>query len=64
MLWLYRNEAAFKQKCALLLLAIPNSFWVGDNALKVVVLITSLLFVLLLEVINTAIEIVIDRIGM
>lgn len=62
--WLYKNEAAFKQECALLLIAIPTSFLVGDNPLQVAILIISVLFILLMEVVNTVVEVIIDRIGL
>jgi diacylglycerol kinase (ATP) len=63
-LWLYRNEAAFRQECVLLLVAIPFSFWLGESPLQIALLILSILFILMMEVINTAIEVIVDRISL
>jgi len=61
--WLFKNESAFKQECLLLLVALPFSFWLNISTLEQVALIASILFVLLTEILNTAIEITIDRIS-
>lgn len=62
--WLYKNEAAFKQECALLFIVLPLSYWLTDSGVQMAVLIISILFIMMMEVINTAIEVVVDRIGL
>ena len=62
--WLYKNEAAFRQELLLLLLLTPITFLFDITRLEQVTLIISLLFILFTEIINTAIEAVVDRIGL
>lgn len=62
--WLVRNESAFRQECLLLVIAVPISFIFDITAMEQVVLICSILFVMLTEVVNTAIEVIIDRISL
>lgn len=57
------NEAAFRQEIVLCLILIPAAFWVGGNAVERVLLIGSCLLVLVVELLNSAIEAAIDRIG-
>ena len=62
--WLIKNEAAFQQELVLILLLSIFSCFLNISLLLHLLLIVSLLFVLLVEVINTAIEATIDRIGL
>jgi diacylglycerol kinase (ATP) len=62
--WLYDNECAFKQEILLLVIAIPVSFVFNISFKEQVVLILAILFVIFTEIINTAIEAVVDRIGL
>lgn len=62
--WLITNESAFRQELALLLLLTPVSFILNVSRLEHMILILSLLFVIFTEVLNTAIEVVVDRIGL
>jgi len=59
----YKGEQAFRQEVAALILAIPLAFWLGDTAVEVALLIGSVLIVLVVELINSAIEAVVDRFG-
>jgi len=43
---------------------IPASFWVGNGALECLLLISSVFGVLITELLNSAIEAVVDRIGL
>lgn len=60
--WL--NEAAFRQECFLLCLFFPAAFWLGENGLQIAVLLMSCLIVLIVELLNTAVEVVVDRVSM
>ena len=59
----YHNEAAFRQEVWLALILIPAAFFVGSTALERALLIASVLLVLIVELLNTAIENVVDRFG-
>lgn len=58
-----KNEAAFKQELLLILFLLPVSLLLPISPLEHIALISSLLFILFAETINTAIEAVVDRIG-
>lgn len=61
--WMSRFEAAFQQELALFSL-LGVFVWLQDIALSdKLLLIASLLFVLFAELVNTAVEVVVDRIG-
>lgn len=62
--WLYKNESAFKQEILLLLLAIPISFLFDISFKEQLILIVAIVFIIFTEVINTAIEAVVDRVGL
>jgi diacylglycerol kinase (ATP) len=59
----YKNEAAFRQELWLCILLIPAALYFGETLLDKAILICSLLFILIVELINSAIEAVVDRIG-
>ena len=59
----YRNEEAFRQELILLLILAPLGLWLGDNGVERALLLGSLLIVLIVELLNSAIENVVDRIG-
>ncbi|MBE3672358.1 diacylglycerol kinase (ATP dependent) [Pseudoalteromonas paragorgicola KMM 3548] len=61
--WMSRFEAAFQQELALFSL-LGVFVWLQEIALRdKLLLIASLLFVLFAELVNTAVEVVVDRIG-
>ena len=62
--WLLKNDAAFKQELGMLVVLAPVTFLFSITAFEQAVLIISLLFVIFTEVLNTAIEAVVDRIGL
>jgi diacylglycerol kinase (ATP) len=51
-----RSEAAFRQELAVLAAAVPLAFLIGAERWKALTLIASVVFVLIVELINTAIE--------
>ena len=59
-----RHEAAFRQELFLALILTPAAFWVGQNSMQVVALIASLVFVLVVELLNSAIEAVADAVSL
>ncbi len=62
--WAVREEEAFRIELILFLLMVPFAFWLGGNAVERIILFWSLLLVLIVELLNTAVEVVVDRIGL
>lgn len=58
-----RYESAFRQEAALFVILLPVAFWLGQSWLQYILMISSLLLVLIVELLNSAIEAVVDRIG-
>lgn len=59
----WQNEAAFRQELILSLVLVPVALYFGDTALEKALLISSCLLVLIVEILNSAIEAVVDRVG-
>ncbi|HET7924745.1 MAG TPA: diacylglycerol kinase [Rhodanobacteraceae bacterium] len=59
----WRDEAAFRQELLLCVVLIPTAFWLGRTAVERSLLIGSCLIVLIVELLNTGIENVVDRFG-
>ncbi|MDP5291567.1 diacylglycerol kinase [Oceanimonas sp. CHS3-5] len=59
----WRFEAAFRQECALALVLVPFAFWLDLGLSETLWLVASLVMVLVVELLNSAIEAVVDRIG-
>lgn len=59
----WRDEPAFRTEVLILLILIPPAIWLGDSPAESVVLIGVWLLVIAGELINSAIEATIDRIG-
>jgi diacylglycerol kinase (ATP) len=59
----WRDEAAFRQELLLCVVLIPAAFWLGRTAVERSLLIGSCLIVLVVELLNSAIENVVDRFG-
>ena len=59
-----REEAAFRQELALAVVVIPLGLWLGQNGVERVLLIAPMFLVLVVELINSAIEATVDRIGL
>jgi len=59
-----REEAAFRQELLLILILLPVAFWIGQTPLQIVLLVVSLVCVLVVELLNSAIEAVADAISL
>ena len=59
----FKNEEAFRQELLLLLILAPLGYWLGHTGVERALLIGSLFLVLIVELLNTAVETVVDRIG-
>lgn len=60
----FREEAAFRQELAFAAVAIPLGVWLGRNGVERALLIAPVLLVLIVELLNSAIEATVDRIGL
>lgn len=57
------HESAFRQELLLLAVLTPVAFWLGRTPVETALLLGCLLLVLLVELLNSAIEAVVDRVG-
>ena len=60
----WRTEAAFRQEAALCAVLLPLAWWLGDNGTQRALLGASALLVIVVELLNTAVEYAIDRISL
>ena len=56
-------ETAFRQEALLAVVMLPAAFWLGHNWLEISLLITVVVIVLIVELLNTGIEVAINRVG-
>jgi diacylglycerol kinase (ATP) len=59
----WRHEAAFRQELGVSLVMIPLALWLGQTAYERLLLIACLFLVLIVELLNSAVEAAIDRVG-
>ncbi len=59
----YKNEAAFRQELWLTILLAPVAIYLGNSGVERALLLGSLFLVLIIELLNSAVEAVVDRIG-
>jgi diacylglycerol kinase (ATP) len=60
----FRNEAAFRQELGLAVVLAPIGLWLGTTGVERALLVGSLLLVLMVELLNSGIEAVVDRVGL
>jgi len=59
----WHSEAAIRQEIMALLVLLPFALWVDVSAIERALLVLTLLLVLVVELLNTGLEAVVDRIG-
>ena len=59
----WTHEAAFRQELTLMILMLPAAFWLGQTGEQRILLIIPLFMVVIAELVNSALEAVVDRIG-
>ena len=59
----WRNEPAFRQECVATLVLMPAAFWIGETATQRALLIGTCWLVLIVELLNSAVESAVDRVG-
>lgn len=59
----FRSEAAFRQELALAVVLIPLACWLAPDRASRAVMVGSVMLVLIVEILNSAIEAVVNRFG-
>lgn len=59
----WKHESAFRQELLLGIILLPASFWLANSWVEVAVLMGVCFLVLIVELLNSAIEAVVDRVG-
>ena len=59
----WKHESAFRQECTLGLIMLPLAFVIAETWVEASVLIAVCFLVLIVELLNSAIEAVVDRVG-
>ena len=59
----WRHESAFRQECALAAVLVPCALWFAETGTQAALLIAVTGLVLVVELLNSAVEAVVDRIG-
>jgi diacylglycerol kinase (ATP) len=60
----YRGESAFRQEVFAAALMLPAAFWLGRDWVEIALLAGSVVLVMIVELLNSAIEAVVDRVGL
>jgi len=59
----FQHEAAFRQELFLSVILLPLAIWLGETGLESALMIACLFIVLIAEILNSAIEAIVDRFG-
>lgn len=59
----YRHEAAFRLEICCCVILIPLGLYLGDTGVEKALLVSSVILVPLVEILNSALEAVVDRVG-
>ncbi len=59
----WSHEAAFRQEVLLASIACPLGLWMGGNGVERALLLGSILLIMIVELVNSAVEAVVDRHG-
>ena len=59
----WQNEAAFRQECYIAFVLLPLAFLFAESAVQLVLLILPIFILLIVELLNSAIEAAVDRYG-
>lgn len=60
----FREEAAFRQELGLAVVVIPLGLWLGHSGIERALLVGPMLLILIVELLNSAVEATVDRIGL
>ena len=59
----YRHEAAFRQEVLVAIVVLPLGLWLGETGVERALLVGSWLLVMIVELLNSAVEATVDRFG-
>ena len=59
----WKNELAFRVEAIIVITMMPVGIWLGRSAAERALLVGSCLLILIIELLNSAIEAVVDRVG-
>lgn len=59
----FASEEAFRLEVLVLVVGAPLALWLGESPVEKVLLIGSLLLLMIVELLNTAVEVLVNRIG-
>jgi diacylglycerol kinase (ATP) len=59
----FKHEEAFRQEVYLLIVLVPLGLWLGNDSIERALLVAPLFIVLIVELLNSAVESVVDRIS-
>jgi diacylglycerol kinase (ATP) len=59
----YIGESAFRQECWLAIVLLPSALWLGQGWVETALLAGSVMLVLIVELLNSSIEAVVDRVS-
>ncbi len=60
----WREEEAFRQECLLAFVVVPLGLWLGQSGVERALLVGPMFLVLAIELVNSAVEATVDRIGL
>lgn len=60
----WKHEEAFRQEVLLFIVTTPLALWQGQTTQDKLLLIGSIVLVLLVELLNSAVEAIVDRVGL
>lgn len=60
----WTHEEAFRQEVLLFVITTPVAIWLGQTTIEKLLLIGSMVLVLMVELLNSAIEAIVDRVGL
>jgi diacylglycerol kinase (ATP) len=59
----WQREAAFRQEASAAVVLLPAACWLGNSGVEIALMVIVTLLVLIVEILNSSIEAVVDRIG-
>jgi len=60
---LWQHEAAFRQELMLAVILLPTAFYLARTSIELIVLVMPVFIVLIVEILNSAIEAIVDRVS-
>lgn len=60
----WQHEEAFRQEALLFVVTTPLAIWLGESTVERLLLIGSIILVLVAELLNSALESIVDRVGL